>query len=102
MKAEFEAMVQGEYDYNTEVFAMESDRYGKMMVICTEEGAIYITRYQAETFFNDKPRLVIKEDEPHLFIGYHPEHPVVILENSSNEYVNITLGEYLNLEKIYD
>ncbi len=102
MKVEFKAMVQGKYDYDTEVFSMESDRYGKMMVICAEEGAIYITRSQSETFFDDKPRLVVKEGESHLFIGYHPEHPVVILENSSNEYVNITLDEYLNLEKIYD
>jgi len=102
MKVEFEAMVQGKYDYSTEVFSMDSDRFGKMMVICAEEGAIYITRKQAEDFFDDKPRLVMKGGESYLFIGYHPEHPIVILENSCNNYINITLGEYLELEKIYD
>ncbi|APC44364.1 hypothetical protein [Pseudoalteromonas phage PH357] len=31
----------------------------------------------------------------HLFISYHPEQPVVVLENPENEFVTISVGEYL-------
>ena len=36
----------------------------------------------------------------HLFIGYHPEQPVVILETPENEFITVSLGEYLKLEEV--
>lgn len=53
MYEEFTAMTQGIVeDYNTNVIPIETDDYGTMMCICSEEGAIYITKDQAIKFFN--------------------------------------------------
>lgn len=48
---EFFCMTQGVQDYWTKVIPLESKEHGTMMVICAEEGAIYITREQAQEFF---------------------------------------------------
>lgn len=47
----FLVMVQGKYDYTLEAFCIYSKEYGRMMVIGSEEGAIYVTREQAKAFF---------------------------------------------------
>jgi hypothetical protein len=43
---------------------------------------------------------VIYKNREHLYISHHPEQPVVILENPENEFVTVSLGEWLTLEEI--
>jgi hypothetical protein len=48
----FKAMAQGRVDYSVDVIPVESNgNFGTMMGICTEEGAVYITKQQAKEFF---------------------------------------------------
>lgn len=44
-------------------------------------------------------KTVIFNGTQHLFISYHPEQPVVILENPENEFVTVSIGEYLKLKE---
>lgn len=47
----FKAMAQGKADYEVEVIPVSDGKHGTMMCVCTEEGAIYITKEQAKGFF---------------------------------------------------
>ncbi len=49
----FIAIAQGACDYSVEVIPVgrEDEKFGQMMCLCTQEGAIYITKEQAKAFF---------------------------------------------------
>lgn len=49
--SQFKAMAQGQVDYETDVMCLNTSDYGKLMCICTEDAAVYITREQAKKFF---------------------------------------------------
>ena len=49
---EFKALAQGKSDYEVEVIPIKSNgRFGTMMCVCADEGAIYVTKQQAKEFF---------------------------------------------------
>ena len=48
----FKVMAQGVVDYQLEAIPISCEDFGTMICICSEEGAIYITRDQAKAFFN--------------------------------------------------
>lgn len=48
----FKVMVQGVADYQLEAVPISCEDFGVMICICSEEGAIYITKDQAKAFFD--------------------------------------------------
>ena len=40
------------------------------------------------------------EGDKYLFIAYHPEHPVVVLETVENELITTSISDFLDMEVI--
>lgn len=49
--SQFKAMAQGSVDYEVDVMYINTEDYGRLMCICTDEATVYITREQAKRFF---------------------------------------------------
>lgn len=94
----FTAMAQGEYDYGVDVICINSEEFGDMMKIMAQEGAIYITKDQAQKFFFTEEATVIFNGVEHLVIGKHPLHPAMVLERPDDTFITVALDTYLKLE----
>ena len=51
MGTELYVMAQGKHDYELPAIRINSEKHGDMMVIMSEEGAIYVTKEQAMKFW---------------------------------------------------
>ena len=52
VESEFWLMAQGEHDYVVHAVPVHNKEHGTMLVACTVEGAIYLTKEQAMKFFD--------------------------------------------------